>query len=184
MPPPRKVDRLPEQLRRWLNDSLKKAGFGDYVRITDDLNGMLEEEGLDLRLGKSAIHAYGKEYADFVELQREASTWAKNVAGEKGVQGEADLHSLLVQQLMSHAFKLLKGGADFTPKDLESFGKTFSSIMSSSTARERMMEQERVRIREEERQAAAENAETVAVELGLNAERAAELRLKLAGVAT
>lgn len=183
MPPPRKVDLLPEEIRRWLNDALKKAGFGDYVRITDDLNAMLEEKGLDLRIGKSAVHAHGKEYADFVELQREASTWAKDLAGE-GVQGEAELHALLVQQLMTHAFNLLKGGAAFTPKDLESFGKTFSSIMSSSTSRERILEKERERIRDEERQAAAKDAETVAVELGLNAARAKELRLKLAGVAT
>jgi len=182
MPPPRKIDRVPDELRRWLDDALKKAGFGEYDRITDELNDKLEEEGMDLRLGKSAVHAHGKRYAEFIETQRQAAAWASDFASEAGVETEAGMHGILVQRLMAEGFKLLDKDEDFTAKDLASFSKMLSGLMSSSNTRERILDKERDRIREEEREAAAENAEKTAVKAGMTAERAAQLRRDVLGV--
>ena len=57
MPPPRKVDLLPAELKGWLRDELIARGFADYEALAEDLNFRLEEAGLELRIQKSAIHA-------------------------------------------------------------------------------------------------------------------------------
>ena len=53
MPPPRKVDLLPSELRRWLQAELKERGFAGYEDLAEALNFRLEEAGLELRIGKS-----------------------------------------------------------------------------------------------------------------------------------
>lgn len=77
MPPPRKVDLLPPELRQWLQEALRFRGFADYEALADELNWKLEETGSELRIRKSAIHEFGSEYREFVRLQEQASGWAK-----------------------------------------------------------------------------------------------------------
>ena len=55
MAPPRRVDRLPSEVRQELDRRLVKSGFGDY----DGLSGWLAEQGY--AIGKSALHVYGQE---------------------------------------------------------------------------------------------------------------------------
>ena len=68
MPQPRKIDLLPQELRLWLQEELKARGFGGYDDLTEALNGRLEEEGLELRLGRSAVYAYGHEFREYAGL--------------------------------------------------------------------------------------------------------------------
>lgn len=82
MPPPRKIDLLPAAFREQLQAELRESGFGDYVGITERLNFRLEEAGLTLRVGKSAVHEFGAEYREFVRLQEQASDWAAEWLGE------------------------------------------------------------------------------------------------------
>ena len=51
MPPPRKIDLIPQEIRLRLQDLLKARGFSDYVAVTEDLNFWLEEAGLEMRVG-------------------------------------------------------------------------------------------------------------------------------------
>ena len=60
MPPPRKVDLLPSELRGWLQDELRSRGFAGYEDLAEALNFRLDEAGLELRIGNSAIHSYGQ----------------------------------------------------------------------------------------------------------------------------
>ena len=107
MPPPRKINLLPEELRSWLQDELKARGFADYEALAEALNFRLEEEGLELRIGKSAIHAYGQEYAEFAKLNDEASSWASGWMQDNGLQEEAQRHNVLFQMMTTVAFKVL-----------------------------------------------------------------------------
>ena len=38
MPPPRKVDLLPVELRAWLQEELRARGFADYVALSEALS--------------------------------------------------------------------------------------------------------------------------------------------------
>lgn len=148
MPPPRKIDLLPAEFRRQLQEELREAGFADYEGIAERLNFRLEEAGLELRIQKSAIHAFGTEYREFVKIQEESSDWAKEWLGEVGMEDQAQRHNVLFQMLTSLAFKsmkaqAMKGDGEIDPKELHFIGKMMKDLMSSSGLVQAMQEKER-----------------------------------------
>lgn len=148
MPPPRKVDLLPPELRGWLQAELKARGFGDYEALADALNDRLEAEGQELRIGKSALHAYGQEYREFAKIQEEAAGWAEGWLTDNGLAGEAQRHNVLFQMVSTLAFKQMKAqmekdGNEIDPKELHFIGRMLKDIMASSGLREKLIEEER-----------------------------------------
>lgn len=148
MPPPRKIDLLPPEFRRALQDELRESGFADYEGISDRLNFRLEEAGLELRIQKSAIHAFGAEYKEFVRLQEQSSDWAKEWMGEVGMEDQAQRHNVLFQMLTTLAFKVMqstvnKKGEDIAPQDLHFMGRMMKDLMSSSGIMQAMQEKDR-----------------------------------------
>jgi hypothetical protein len=45
MPPVPKIAQLPEEIRRWLHETLIDRAFGDIVAVTDELQEMLRSSG-------------------------------------------------------------------------------------------------------------------------------------------
>jgi predicted butyrate kinase (DUF1464 family) len=154
MPPPRKVDLLPPELKSFLQDALKQRGFAGYEDLADELNFMLEDAGLTLRIGKSALHSYGQEYSEFVKYQEEASSWAAEWMNDNGLEEEAQRHNILFQMITTLAFKVMqtqmsKSGDEIDPKELHFIGKMLKDVMSSSGIREKMKTDERARVADE-----------------------------------
>lgn len=166
MPPPRKVDLLPPELKSFLQDALKQRGFAGYEDLADELNFMLEDAGLTLRIGKSALHSYGQEYSEFVKYQEEASSWAAEWMNDNGLEEEAQRHNILFQMITTLAFKVMqtqmsKSGDEIDPKELHFIGKMLKDVMSSSGIREKMKTDERARVIEEAAQAERTRITTV-----------------------
>lgn len=187
MPAPRKVDLLPEKLRAWLKDELKARGFADYVELSEALNLRLEDEGEELRIGKSALHAFGQEYSEFVKYQDEASAWAADWMKDNGLEDEAQRHNVLFQMVTTLAFKsmqaqMMRKGDDIDPRELHFIGKMLKDIMASSGIREKMMEDERDRIAQEARESSAQVVEDRMVQLGLTSETAEAIKASILGV--
>ena len=148
MPPPRKIDLLPQELRSWLQEELRARGFGQYEELAEALNFRLEEAGLDLRIRKSAIHAWGTEYQEFVRLQEQASDWAKEWLGDMGMQDQAQRQNVLFQMLTTLAFKVMqaevtKEGAEISPQNLHFLARMMKDVMSSSGIVQAMQEREK-----------------------------------------
>lgn len=148
MPPPRKIDLLPAELRAWLQEELRARGFGQYEELAEALNFRLEEAGLDLRIRKSAIHAWGTEYQEFVRLQEQASDWAREWLGEMGMDDQAQRQNVLFQMLTTLAFKVMqaevqKEGAEISPQNLHFLARMMKDVMSSSGIVQAMQEKER-----------------------------------------
>lgn len=147
MPPPRKVDLLPEELRKWLKDALRRKGFSDYEQIAEDLNLQLKQAGVSLTIGKSAIHSFGQEYQEFVKYQDEAGAWAQSWLSNEGLSEEANRHSVLFQMLTTLAFKFMRGqmvdGQEIDPKELHFIGRMMKDIMASSGMREKLRDADR-----------------------------------------
>lgn len=155
MPPPRKVDLLPVELRDWLREELVERGFGDYEALADALNNKLALSGSEMTIKKSALHAFGAEYREFVKLQEEAGDWVEGFVREIGIEGEADRHSALFQMLSSLAFKTMKSAMSEDapdPKNLAYLSKMMKDLMSSSGLREKMKSDERARIERDARE--------------------------------
>jgi hypothetical protein len=195
MPPRKKIDLLPSELKERLNAELLKRGFGDYVALSDDLNTWLEKDGLEVRIGKSALHNYGQEYEAVTKLREEVGNWAKGLMADFDLSEEAEQHRVLFQMMTSVAFKVLKSqmnkdGGEIDPRDLHFLGKMMKDIMSSSGIREKLAEDERQRIRAEEREIAQKKAqqqveetlEAAVVEDGLSEAVVSTLRKKFLGL--
>jgi hypothetical protein len=148
MPAPRKVDLLPPELKRWLEAELRTRGFAGYEALAEALNWKLEEEGLELRIQKSALHSFGAEYAEFVKVQEAASAWATEWMSEAGIGDEAKRHNVLFQMITALAFKVMqaqmtRAGDEIDPRELGFLGKMMKDIMSSAGIREQLVAAER-----------------------------------------
>lgn len=148
MPAPRKIDLMPPELRQWLQEELRARGFSQYEDLAEALNFRLEEAGLNLRIGKSAIHAWGSEYQEFVRLQEQASDWAKEWLGDMGMEDQAQRQNVLFQMLTTLAFKVMqaevsKEGAEISPQNLHFLARMMKDVMSSSGIVQAMQDKER-----------------------------------------
>lgn len=148
MPPPRKIDLIPAEIRERLQESLRERGFGGYHDVTEDLNFWLEEAGLEVRIQKSAVHAFGQEYEAFVKAQEQASAWAADWMQDEGLADEAKRHNVLFQMITTLAFKVMQNqmireGDAIDPKELHFLGKMLKDVMSSSGIREQLVANER-----------------------------------------
>lgn len=148
MPAPRKVDLLPADLRTWLQEALRAQGFAGYERLAEDLNWKLEEQGLELRIQKSALHAFGAEYAEFVKLQETSAGWAREWMGEMGIADQADRHNVLFQMLTTLAFKVMqaeigKSAEEIDPKNLHFIGRMMKDVMAASGISQQLVEKDR-----------------------------------------
>ncbi|MEP0153577.1 MAG: phage protein Gp27 family protein [Pseudophaeobacter sp.] len=184
MPPPRKIDMLPEEFRDWLHETLKAGGWSGYARIADELNSKLLEAGFEISVGKSAVHEYGQEYREFVKYQEQASQWAADWMNDNGLEEEAQRHNVLFQMVTTLAFKVMqsqmtKDGDEIKPQDLHFIGKMLKDIMHSSGIREKLMEDERSRVAQKAKEEAAGDMEKAATQLGLTSETIEDIREKI-----
>lgn len=186
MPPAKKVDRLPGEIRDWLRQTLKDAGFTGYEQIADELNARLAAEGHELRLARASVQRFGQEYREFVRYQEEAGAWAADWITDAGLADEANRHGVLFQMLTTLAFKYMKGqiddGQEIDPRDLHFIGRMMKDIMASSGIREQLAEKERARIRESERARAAETAASIATSQGMSGATVEAIKAEILGV--
>ena len=185
MPPPRKIDLIPQEIRLWLQEVLKERGFGDYLAVTEELNFKLEDAGLEMRVGNSAVHS--QEYEQMAKAQEEASAWAVSWMEGNGLEEEAKRHNVLFQMITTLAFKvmksaMLKEGDEIDLKELHFLGKMLKDVMSSSGIREKLTADERLRIAKEERANAAETAVKAAREAGMSSATAEKIKADILGV--
>lgn len=148
MPAPRKVDLLPEELRRWLKDALRTRGFADYEGLAEELNFRLEEAGSEIRIRKSALHDFGQEYREFVKYQEQASAWASDWMQDMGLEDQAQRHNVLFQMLTTLAFKVMqteitKDGSEINPQSLHFLARLMKDVMTSSGIVQQMRDRER-----------------------------------------
>lgn len=148
MPPPKKVDQLPPEIRDWLQQTLRERGFSDYVAITDELNDKLAEAGKVVNFHHATVHRFGQEYRAFVKTQETASAWAQEWMQENGLEDEAKRHNVLFQMVTALAFKAMEAqmtrdGDDIDPKELHFIGRMLKDIMASAGIRQNMLVAER-----------------------------------------
>lgn len=77
MPPRSKVDRLPAEIKKWLDTALVESSFAGYELLETEVNNLLQQAGADFRVGKSSIHRYGTQFEDRMKSLRLVSEQAK-----------------------------------------------------------------------------------------------------------
>ena len=178
MPPPRKVDLLPAELRDWLQYELRARGFGDYEQVADDLNAMLDARGEELRIQKSALQAFGQDFKTYADAQRRAQDEIKAFLEEASLKDETDVTRALFQQLTTLQWRLqmtLAGDdGDLSPKGMKDLTTALNNLIRSTSLREAILA--------DERKAQAEKLDA-AVEAGAIDKEAAQKAREIIGFA-
>lgn len=108
---PRKsfINFLPDHVLNLLNQKLKDEGFSNYYHIADWFNELLEQEGLELRIQKSAINNYGQDFEKKLNQIKTATMQAKSIveASEAGDQ-QSELAGALTLMIQQKYFELLR----------------------------------------------------------------------------
>lgn len=150
MPPPRKLDLIGDQLRAWLAEELMARGFADIVAVTEALNFRLEEEGLEVRIGKTAVGEFSKLLKD----QRDAFAMAETLLADMDIEAESNMHKVLMQMIATAAMHMMQAvsadeDAQFDPKSLASLSRMLKDLMHSAGMREKLRADEVKRVRAE-----------------------------------
>jgi len=147
MPPPRKIDRLPPQLRQWLQEELKARNFSDYEQLAEDLAFRCEQEGVELRIGKSAIHAYGQDFRDYARAQVEAQEEIRVFLEEASLTDEASVTKALFQQLTAIQWRLQRAMAAPDslpdPRGMKDLTTALNNLIRSSSLRDAIVKADR-----------------------------------------
>ena len=158
MPAPAKLDLIPPELRDWLREELAARGFADIVDVTEALNFRLQEQGLELTVGKTAVGKFSKALKD----QREAFSIAETLLSDMDIEAEGELHKVLMQMIATSAVHMIHAVREedwhLEPKDLMSLGRMLKDLMSSSGMREKLLADERARITRQAQEAAKAEA--------------------------
>jgi len=172
MPVPKKLDLIPEALRKQLEAALMARGFSDIIKVTEELNFWLEAEGLELRIGKTAVG----EFSLLLKRQRDAFSIASHVMAEMEVGEENAIYQTLFQLIAAQAVHLVKAMTDadqvIKPQDLHFLGKMLKDLMSAAGINEKLTQEVEKRLKAKQDQQL-----TAAVASGdIDAEAAAKAR--------
>ncbi|MDA5607060.1 DUF3486 family protein [Pasteurella multocida] len=181
MAPRSSIEKLPEEVRRWLERALTENGFSGYV----ELETLLKEKGFVI--SKSAIHRYGQKIERRFKAIKQSTEAARIIA--EGAEDKDDKRSeALMGMLQSSLFEALveiEDAQSETMSPMEKFqalsfaGKNIASLIQASTKLKTY--QAEVKQRAEQ---AAKDVEKVVKKGGLSDDVADEIRRKILGIAT
>lgn len=181
MAPRSSIEKLPEDVRRWLERALTENGFSGYVELEE----LLKEKGY--QISKSAIHRYGQKIERRFKAIKDSTEAARIIA--EGAEDKEDKRSeALMGLLQSSLFEALvdiEDANDESISPMEKFqalsfaGKNVASLIQASTKLK--VYQAEVKERAE---TAAKEVEKVVKKGGLSDEVADEIRRKILGIAT
>lgn len=183
MPPPKKLDLIPIELRQRLATALQERGFSDIVEVTEELNFWLDEAGLEVRVGKTSVGEFSKLLKD----QRDAFAMAETLLADMDIEAESNMHKVLMQMIATAAFQMMNAvsqdaDAQLDPKSLANLSRMLKDLMQSAGMREKLREDEARRIARQEREKVAETLEEKAAQLGFTRDTVQSIRADILGV--
>lgn len=184
MPRVKKINRLPESLRLRLAAELVARGFGDIVKLTEDLNAWIAAEGLATTVGKTAV---GKEAQRIKRLQeniRATTEAARIIADTHRDDGDVRSEALMATvqtDVWAALLELREADAEEDPLErLKALTKAATSVGELSRAR---VNQSKWRQDVDGRvHAAAEKATRLARKGGADPATVAEIRASILGI--
>ncbi|EBV3452531.1 TPA: DUF3486 family protein [Citrobacter freundii] len=174
------IDKLPEDVRRWLERALNESGFSGYT----ELETLLRDRGYVI--SKSAIHRYGQKierrYGAIRAATEAARMLTEGAADDQDARSEAVI-ALIQTELFESIVLLQEDEEKIDPKErvalLSKVAKNVATLSRASVNLKKFQTEVRARA-----QQAASNAEKIARKGGLSHEAAQAIRREILGVAS
>ncbi len=174
------IEKLPEDVRRWLERALTESGFSGY----NELESLLREQGYVI--SKSAIHRYGQKierrYGAIRAATEAARMLTEGAADDQDARSEAVI-ALIQTELFESIVQLQEAEGEVDPKErvalLSKVAKNVATLSRASVNLKKFQSEVRARA-----QQAASNAEKIARKGGLSTDAVQALRREILGIAS
>lgn len=172
MPPRSKIKQLPSEVKKWLDQSLIEGDFSGYELLENELS----KRGF--QIGKSSINRYGQEFEQRLHALKLATEQAKaiseSIPDDAGAMNDALIR--LVQQKAFDALLKMEEGAPLKEMGL------MVARLSTATVKQKQWATEMQEKLERAKQAAASEAEAIAIKAGMSDDDWALIRAKFLGI--
>ncbi|EFH3410632.1 DUF3486 family protein [Escherichia coli] len=175
------IDKLPEEVRRWLERALTNSGFSGYAELEE----LMRDKGY--LISRSAIHRYGQKIERRFTAIRAATEAARmlteGAADDQDARSEAVI--ALIQTELFESIVQLQEAEDgkIDPQErvalLSKVAKNVATLSRASVNLKKFQQEVRAKA-----EAAASNAEKIARKGGLSAESVQALRREILGIAS
>ena len=178
MAPRSSVEKLPEDVRRWLERALTENGFSGYVELEE----LLKEKGY--QISKSAIHRYGQKIENRLKAIKESAEIAKLITDQVDDEGDSQSDALMrlvqtdLMNLLIDARNVDKLDIKDRMKILGNIGKNIAAMTNSSVK----LKQHQADVKRRAEIAAAET-EKIVVQAGLSADTVRTIKERILGIA-
>jgi Protein of unknown function (DUF3486). len=173
------IEKLPEDVRRWLERALTESGFSGY----NELESLLREQGYVI--SKSAIHRYGQKierrYGAIRAATEAARMLTEGAADDQDARSEAVI-ALIQTELFESIVQLQEAEeGEVDPKErvalLSKVAKNVATLSRASVNLKKFQTEVRARA-----QQVASNAEKIARKGGLSTDAVQALRREILGI--
>ena len=175
MPKPRKVDRLPEDVRKQLDAKLITNAFSDY----EGLSKWLKSIGYEI--SRSSLQEHGQAFKQKLEAVKLATDQAKAIA-EANPDREGAMNDALMRLIQQRLFDVLvEMEGETSPRALNAICLAVARSVRASIPQKKWMEEMRAKL-DSSKTAAAGKVREIASEGGLSKEAADRIRDVLMGI--
>lgn len=175
------IDRLPEDVRTQLQELLRDPRV-TQLDATAKINAILEEEGHEERVSKSAVNRYALKMEEVGAKLRQAREISKMWIGKLGAAPQGEVGKLLNEMVRTLAFDavvtMAEGAAPIEPKMIKDLAIGIERL--EKAASENVKREEEIRRRA--MQEAADKAEKIAKKGGLSADAVQTIRREILGI--
>ncbi|MGI1669992.1 MAG: DUF3486 family protein [Neptuniibacter sp.] len=176
------IDLLPDEIRDALHELLRDPAV-TQLEATKRVNALLDAEGSEVELSKSAVNRYSQRMDAIGDKMRQSRQIAEMWIGKLGNQPQGQVGKLLNEFTRTMAFEtalhMSEGEDPVPPKLLKELSLSIKHLEEAASVNEKREREIRKQIAEE----AAETAETVAKQQGLTREGVKAIKEQILGIA-
>ncbi|MDD2721656.1 MAG: DUF3486 family protein [Gallionella sp.] len=174
MPPRSKIDKLPKEVKQWLDRALIEGNFSGYELLEQEL----AERGY--AIGKSSINRYGQEFEQRLHALKLATEQARAIS-ESAPDHAGAMNDALIRLVQQKAFDTLLKMEEGTP--MKDIGLMVARLSNATVNQKKWAAEHEARVRAEERAKAAEAMASTAKANGVSPETIAIIRRDVLGMA-
>lgn len=185
MPPVSKIAKLPEDVREWLHKTFVERAFGDIAGVTEELRAKLQEAGVAIYIGKSAVGAESqkvKRAQEAIRATTEAARIIADTSKDDGDDRSAAVMALLQADFFEVLLKMREAGEE-VDDDLRLGRLVDASLAMARLSKSRIAQAEWKAEVTKRAKSEADAVAKIAKAGGLSKDQVNEIRARILGIA-
>lgn len=186
MPQPKKIAKLPADIRMWFERAVVERGFSDIVELTQELNAICAKQGVPITIGKSAVGLESqriKRAQEAVRMTTEAARLIAESSPDEGDNRSAAAMALVQSEMFGVLLRIQETGSEELDDVARLEVMNDAALGLSRLSRSRVNQAKWNADVEARTKAAADKVAKIARKGGADAKTVAEIRSQILGIA-